>query len=81
MANFGGKSHGQRPNKTILSRTLILMIVCGVVAFSVLGGRLCKLMIADHDYYEQRAVEQQTGLQRSRQTEGLFMMLMETFWR
>ncbi len=60
MANFGSKAHGQRPNKTILSRTLILMIVCGVVAFSVLAIRLGKLMISDHDYYEQRAVEQQT---------------------
>ena len=60
MANLKNKSHGQRPNRTILSRTLILMVVCGIVAFSVLAGRLCKLMIADHEYYEQKAVAQQT---------------------
>jgi stage V sporulation protein D (sporulation-specific penicillin-binding protein) len=47
-------------NHTILSRTLILMIVCGIVAFAVLAIRLYKVMIVDHDYYEEQAVEQQT---------------------
>jgi len=51
---------GQRPNKMILSRTLILMAVCGIAAFIVLAVQLYKVMIRDHDYYERLAVENQT---------------------
>lgn len=36
------------------------MLVCGVVAFSVLIARLYKVMIVDHEYYQELAVEQQT---------------------
>lgn len=50
----------QRPNKTILSRTLFLMIVCGIVAFAVLAVKLYKVQIVDHDLYQKLAVEQQT---------------------
>ena len=50
----------QRPNNTILSRTLVVMIVCGIVAFIVLGVNLYKIQINEHDKYEQMAVEQQT---------------------
>ncbi len=49
-----------RPGKSILSRTLILMAVCGIAAFAVLIGRLYQLMILEHDTYERMAVEQQT---------------------
>lgn len=59
MANSKSKG-SSRPNKTILGRTLILALVCGVVAFSILAWRLYKLMIVDHDFYEERAVRQQT---------------------
>jgi stage V sporulation protein D (sporulation-specific penicillin-binding protein) len=55
-----GKNAGQRPNKTILSRTLILMTVCGIVAFIVLAVKLYQIQIVDHDHYEELAVEQQT---------------------
>lgn len=54
------KEAGQRPDKTILSRTLILMTVCGVVAFIVLGVKLYDIQIVKHDKYERMAVEQQT---------------------
>ena len=54
------KDASQRPNKTILSRTLILMTVCGIVAFIVLAVRLYQIQIVDHDKYEELAVEQQT---------------------
>jgi len=60
MAGSRKSASGQRPNKTILSRTLILMLVCGVAAFSVLVVRLYQVMIRDHDYYQGLAVEQQT---------------------
>lgn len=57
------KSNGktaQRPNKIILSRTLFVMIVCGIVAFIVLGVNLYNIQIRDHDLYEMKAVDQQT---------------------
>lgn len=43
----------------MLRRTLFLMIVCGIVAFSVLAIRLYKLQIIDHDFYEDMAISQQ----------------------
>ena len=50
----------QRPNKTILSRTLVLLAVCGIVAFVVLTIKLYQVQILKHDYYEGLAIEQQT---------------------
>lgn len=50
----------KRPDKHMLRRTLVLMAVCGIVAFVVLGIRLYILQIKNHDYYEELAVEQQT---------------------
>ena len=47
------------PNAMMLRRTLFLLIVCGIVAFAVLGLRLFKLQILDHDFYETAAIEQQ----------------------
>ena len=47
------------PNAMMLRRTLLLMIVCGIVAFLVLGLRLFKLQILDHNFYETLAIEQQ----------------------
>ncbi len=53
------KSGPVSPNTMMLRRTLFLMIVCGIVAFVVLGWRLFRIQIIDHDMYEARAVEQQ----------------------
>ena len=50
----------QRTDKETLSRTLVLMAVCGIVAFLVLAVRLFYLQVIKHDYYEEIAVEQQT---------------------
>jgi len=60
QAGSNGKKRQVKPNKTILSRTLVLMAVCGILAFIVLAARLFKVQIIDHDHYEQLAVEQQT---------------------
>lgn len=60
MANSNRGAANRRPNKIILSRTLVLMIVCGVVAFLLLIGQLFRIQILNHDKYEQMAVEQQT---------------------
>ncbi len=48
-----------RPDRIMLSRTLVLMLVCGVAAFTVLVGRLFYLQIIMHDEYEAAAIEQQ----------------------
>ncbi|MCL2368662.1 MAG: penicillin-binding transpeptidase domain-containing protein [Oscillospiraceae bacterium] len=47
------------PNKQILSRTLVLMVVCGILAFVVLGVQLFYIQIIQHDELEQRAIGQQ----------------------
>ncbi len=60
MAGSKGAPTGQRTNKIILGRTLFLAVVCGIVAFIVLGVKLYTIMIRDHDYYEELAVRQQT---------------------
>lgn len=43
----------------MLRRTLFLMAVCGIAAFSLLLARLFKLQIIDHSYYEELAIRQQ----------------------
>ena len=50
---------GSQPNRMMLRRTLFLLVVCGIVAFIVLGARLYKLQIIDHDLYESEAITQQ----------------------
>ena len=40
-------------------RTVILMFLCGLVAFIVLIAQLAKIMIGEHDRYESAAVENQ----------------------
>ena len=49
----------ERANRTILSRTLGLM-VCGVILFIPLIATLFQLMIVDHDKYEEMAISNQT---------------------
>lgn len=50
----------QRANRVILRRTLVLMLVCGILAFIPLVVTLYKLMIVEHDYYETLAINNQT---------------------
>ena len=40
---------GPKANRTILMRTLFLMVVCGVVAFIPLFIRLYSIQIVQHD--------------------------------
>lgn len=54
------RKQNDRPDKQLLSRTLFLMAVCGIVAFLVLGIVLYYVQIVKHDHYEELAVEQQT---------------------
>jgi len=50
----------ERANRTILQRTLVLMILCGVILFVPLIATLYKLMIVDHAFYEEKAIANQT---------------------
>lgn len=48
-------------NRLLFRRTIILMVVFGVLAFAPVLWKLWNLQITRHDELEQRAVEQQTG--------------------
>ena len=50
----------QRANRTVLRRTMVLMVLFGVVVFIPLIVTLYNLMIRDHDYYEAQAIDNQT---------------------
>ena len=50
----------ERANRTVLSRTFVLMILCGVLFFIPLAATLYQLMIVDHDKYEEMAINNQT---------------------
>jgi stage V sporulation protein D (sporulation-specific penicillin-binding protein) len=57
--NQPGSTSSREPTKSMLRRTLFLLAVCGIVAFIVLGARLFKLQVVDHNYYEGLALSQQ----------------------
>ena len=60
MADRSGRVRPTRaPNQMMLRRTLFLMIVCGIVAFIVLGIQLFRLQILEHDKYGDAATNQQ----------------------
>lgn len=50
------------PVSDVYVRRMILaaIVLIGVVAFAVLVGRLVKLMVIDHEYYEKKAINNQT---------------------
>lgn len=59
----GPRKTGQpdrRANRLILRRTLALMVMFGVVSFSVLLWKLWQIQIVNHEFYEEKAIEQQT---------------------
>ena len=59
MANNRKSGSPQTPTIHMLRRTLFLLIVCGIVAFIVLGIKLYQIQIVHHDEYESAAIEQQ----------------------
>lgn len=50
----------ERANRTILSRTMVLLVLCGIVLFVPLIMKLYTLMIVDHEKYEEMAISNQT---------------------
>ena len=60
MSENRRENKGSRPpNKMMLSRTLVLMTVCGIAAFIVLIAKLYDIQIKKHELYETAAIEQQ----------------------
>jgi len=65
------KRNDQKISRALLVRTLILLAVCGIVAFAVLAARLFDLQIVNNSYYESRTLTgqlRQTTLRASRGT-------------
>ncbi len=54
-----GRSSGQG-NRTLFRRTIFLLVIVGVLAFIPLVVQLTRLQIFQHDYWEERAANQQT---------------------
>ncbi|MCI8474654.1 MAG: PASTA domain-containing protein [Oscillospiraceae bacterium] len=50
----------RKANRTILWRTIILMLLFGAVTFAPLFHRLYTIQIKEHATYQQRAIDQQT---------------------
>ena len=65
------REQNQRANRTILRRTLVLMVLCGIVAFVPLIGTLYHLMIIEHDYYNEKAIKNQTRSTNLTATRGV----------
>ena len=65
------REQNQRANRTILRRTLVLMVLCGIVAFVPLIGTLYHLMITEHDYYNEKAIKNQTRSTNLTATRGM----------
>lgn len=54
------KETDRRANRTVLWRSIFLMIVFGVVVFIPLVWKLWDIQIVNHDYYQDLAIQQQT---------------------
>ena len=50
----------RRSKRTIFKRTVILMVLCGVMLFVPLFWRLWDVAIVHHEDYQSRATKQQT---------------------
>ena len=56
----GTSARGMRSKRTLFRRTVFLMMLCGVVLFVPLIWRLWNIAVVDHEFYQQRAADQQT---------------------
>lgn len=55
-----GRGDDRHKKQVVFRRTILLMVLFGVVAFAPLAGKLYDLMIVQHESLQERAVEQQT---------------------
>ena len=56
----GPEKRKQKKNGAVRSRVTVLLAIMGVAMFIILGYTLWHIMIDQHEYYTQQAVEQQT---------------------
>ena len=54
------QTRGTHSKRSIFRRTVLMMILCGVVMFIPLGWKLWDIAIVHHDEYQLRASNQQT---------------------
>ena len=54
-----GRDHGNPSKRLVFRRSLILMLLCGIGLFIPLIIQLWNISIRDHDFYQQRAAQQQ----------------------
>ena len=55
-----GRAGKERTGRTTQRRAMFLLVLCGIVMFLPLIWKLYQLQIVDHDYYEARAIANQT---------------------
>lgn len=55
------RENDRRANRTVLWRSIFLMVVFGVVVFIPLLWKLWDIQIVKHEYYQELAINQQTG--------------------
>ncbi|MCI8651066.1 MAG: PASTA domain-containing protein [Oscillospiraceae bacterium] len=53
-------SPDRKANRTILLRTLLLLVMFGILTFIPLFGKLYAIQIRDHEMYQEKAIGQQT---------------------
>ena len=54
------KPHESRSKRLVFRRTVMLMLLCGVGLFLPLIHQIWSIAVVDHEFYQQKAVEQQT---------------------
>ena len=52
----------RRANQVIRSRTVLVMLLLGIVTFAVLFWKLYDIQIRQHSVLQEKAIEQQTGV-------------------
>ena len=52
----------RRANQVIRSRTVLVMLLLGIVTFTVLFWKLYDIQIRQHSVLQEKAIEQQTGV-------------------
>ena len=70
MSDSAKKKTAQKPTRTMIIRTLVLLIVCGVTAFAVLAVKLYDIQINNNAHYEGIALDNQLSQSTITATRG-----------
>ena len=55
------QTRGTHSKRSIFRRTVLMMVVCGVLMFIPLGWKLWDIAILHHEEYQQKATQQQNN--------------------